>query len=414
MDSPLPRQDGVDAQALLRDILAGVGEESISRLAEAAVERSYTTGELICREGTAGDSVFFIVRGRVAIFKQLGKESEWHLHDAGAGELFGEMAILERGPRTASVRAIEPTTALEIGREEFVEVLESCPPLATRILSRLTTRLRESDQRLITDLRQANEELTAALRRLQRLDQAKSGFIRLAAHELRTPVAALLGYAQMIVGNPIVEGNSELRELVQGVVQGTQRLHRLFDSILDVSRLVDGKPQVNRSPLSLATLLSSILSEVAETLEERSLELSIGGLNGLPLCPGDPGLLRKAFWHLISNAIKYTPDGGSITVSGRCTEAAGLGQCIEVTVADTGVGIAVDDLELIFEKFYTPEELSLHSSGSTSFRGGGPGLGLAVARGVVRAHGGRIWAESPGRDEGERPGSRFIILLPLL
>jgi signal transduction histidine kinase len=138
------------------------------------------------------------------------------------------------------------------------------------------------------------------------------------------------------------------------------------------------------------------------------------GLEKLPLYPGDPELLRKAFRHLISNAIKYTPDGGTITVSGRCREEAGLGQCIEVAVADNGVGIAAEDLDLIFERFYSPGELSLHSSGSTNFGGGGPGLGLAVARGVVRAHGGRIWAESPGRDKAKMPGSRFVALLPLL
>jgi len=395
-------------------MLAGVGEESIGRLAEASVERRFAAGDPICREGDPGDSVFLIVQGLVAIVKRLDDNTECHLHYAGAGELFGEMAILERGARTATVRAIEPAVVLEIGRADFAAVLQSSPPLATRILSRLTSRLRESDQRLITDLEKANAELTQALRRLERLDQAKSGFIRLAAHELRTPVAALLGYAQMMMDSPAVKSNTELNPLVEGVAAGTQRLHRLLESILDVSRLVDTRPRVSRSPLSLATLLKSIRSELTEALRERNLKLRMRGLEKLPLYPGDPELLRKAFRHLISNAIKYTPDGGTITVSGRCREEAGLGQCIEVAVADNGVGIAAEDLDLIFERFYSPGELSLHSSGSTNFGGGGPGLGLAVARGVVQAHGGRIWAESPGRDKAKMPGSRFVALLPLL
>ncbi len=399
---------------LLRPMLAGVAEADLNALADAAAERSFAVDEVICQEGDSGDSVFFIVQGRVAIVKRLDDDSERHLHNAGAGELFGEMSILEKGPRTATVRALEPTTVLEVGRGEFTRVLESSPALATRILSRLTTRLREADQRLITELREANEELTRALHSLERLDQAKSGFIRLAAHELRTPVAALRGYAQMMQKSPAVDSQGELKVLVEGVVTGTERLHRIFDSILDISRLVDSSPQVNRSPLSLETLLRSIRSELAPALAKRDLKLSLKGLDDLPLYPGDPELLRKAFRHLVGNAIKFTPDRGSITVTGRLTETPGLGQCVEIAVEDKGVGIDREDLELVFERFYCSGELSLHSSGSTTFGGGGPGLGLAIARGVVEAHGGRIWAESPGHDEAKCPGSRFVLLLPLL
>jgi len=90
-----------------------------------------------------------------------------------------------------------------------------------------------------------------------------------------------------------------------------------------------------------------------------------------------------------------------------------LGQCIEVAVEDTGIGIAPQDLDLIFEKFYRTGEVALHSSGTTTFKGGGPGLGLAIARGIVLAHNGRIWAESPGCDEERCPGSRFVVRLPI-
>jgi signal transduction histidine kinase len=91
-----------------------------------------------------------------------------------------------------------------------------------------------------------------------------------------------------------------------------------------------------------------------------------------------------------------------------------LGRCIEVAIEDTGIGIARQDLSLIFEKFYRTGEPALHSSGTTTFKGGGPGLGLAIARGGVLAHGGHIWAESDGYDEVSCPGSRFVVQLPLL
>jgi signal transduction histidine kinase len=119
--------------------------------------------------------------------------------------------------------------------------------------------------------------------------------------------------------------------------------------------------------------------------------------------------------HLIQNAIKYTPDEGQIRITGRLLGEGMLpqDQTIEIIVADTGIGIAPHDLERVFEKFYRAGDVMLHSTGKTKFRGAGPGLGLTIARGIVEAHGGRIWAESPGYDEETCPGSQFHVVLPV-
>jgi signal transduction histidine kinase len=124
----------------------------------------------------------------------------------------------------------------------------------------------------------------------------------------------------------------------------------------------------------------------------------------------DPDLLYKAFHHLIMNAIKYTPDGGEITVSGRTLSGRSE---VEVAVKDTGIGVAPEHKEVVFEKFFQTGEVLLHSSGKTKFKGGGPGLGLAIARGVIQAHHGSIWLESPGRDEAKNPGTTFYVRLPI-
>jgi signal transduction histidine kinase len=117
-------------------------------------------------------------------------------------------------------------------------------------------------------------------------------------------------------------------------------------------------------------------------------------------------------YQLIVNAIKYTPDGGTVTIS---TQTATMDEdipCVEITVKDTGIGLDAEHHELIFEKFYQVGGVELHSSGKTTFKGGGPGLGLAIVRGVVRAHGGKVWVESAGHDEVDFPGSVFYIQLP--
>jgi signal transduction histidine kinase len=216
----------------------------------------------------------------------------------------------------------------------------------------------------------------------------------------------------MMQYNSTVQEDPGLQPLVEGVVASTKRLHRVFNSILDVSRVVTGGIEIHRSPVNILVIMEGIFLEFKQVQEERNLTLEQEDLRDLPFYPGDPDLLYKMFYHLVNNAIKYTPDGGRIAVTGRMVDVPDLGRCIEVAVEDAGIGIAPQDLELIFEKFYRIGEVALHSSGTTSFKGGGPGLGLTIAQGVVLAHGGRIWAESPGCDEETYPGSQFVVQLP--
>jgi len=403
----------VDAKEFLRPILFGLAEEDLDELARAAELCSFPAGAIVCREKEPGDALYFIVEGHAEVLKQFDEEHERYLHTSGPGDIFGEMALLQEGGRTATVRAAGPLTVLKIGRDAFLRVLGRSPSLSVRILVRLTGRLRDADQQAIEDLRQANEELTRALRQLERLDRTKSDFIQVSAHELRTPVAALMGYAQMMENNAAAQEDPGLQALVEGVVTSTERLHRVFNSILDVSRLMNGDLDVIRSPFNIPVVFEGIELEFQQALEERDVTLELTGVDDLPVFSGDPDLVYKLFYHLVNNAIKYTPDGGRIMVTGQTVDEPELGRCIQVVVEDTGIGIAPRDLDLIFAKFYRTGEVALHSSGTTTFKGGGPGLGLAIAKGVVEAHGGRIWAESPGYDEESCPGSRFVVQLPL-
>jgi signal transduction histidine kinase len=131
-----------------------------------------------------------------------------------------------------------------------------------------------------------------------------------------------------------------------------------------------------------------------------------------PTILGDPTLIAKALYQLIVNAIKYTPDGGKVTIHTHPGMVDGEIPGVEITVQDTGIGLDPEHHELVFEKFYQVGSVAIHSSGKTSFKGGGPGLGLAIVRGVARAHGGKVWVESTGHDEKTFPGSTFYLQLP--
>jgi signal transduction histidine kinase len=273
------------------------------------------------------------------------------------------------------------------------------------------TRFNEHLEQMV---QQRTEELNQALHSLERLDKNKSDFIGVAAHELRTPLTVMRGYMGMMESDPNIKTSQYLSQSVNGVVKGIERLHEIVNSLLDVVRIESQILDMHTELTSIATIVKRVKADVEDVLAERQLAIEVGNLSGLPRIQADPALLLKVFQNVIVNAIKYTPDGGRVTISARKTLDEKLGDCVEVQVRDTGIGIDPEYLELIFEKFYQTGKTALHSTGKTTFKGGGPGLGLSIARGVIQAHGGRIWAESKAHDEAACPGSCFHILLPVV
>jgi signal transduction histidine kinase len=262
---------------------------------------------------------------------------------------------------------------------------------------------------VMTDnLQQRTIELERANRTLAQMDQTKSSFIQVAAHELRTPLTLLSGYTQILQTK--AKDYPDLEGISQGLLEGSARMQEVVNSMLDISRIDSKMLKALPDKTSLTAILKRVEKTFQAAWKERKLAFSTAGISELPLVYADPDLLYKLLYHLVMNAIKYTPDGGTITLRGRVLEAEGE---VEVCIQDTGIGIDPQHQELIFEKFYQTGEVQLHSSGRTKFKGGGPGLGLAIARGIVEAHGGRIWVESPGHDEETLPGSCFYMRLPL-
>jgi len=278
--------------------------------------------------------------------------------------------------------------------------------------------------RLVTDLKQANaavttlnDELTRTNRRLEKLDQAKTDFIEIASHELRTPLTQVRGYAD-ILADSVREGDPSLPQIVQisqGIGRATIRLEEIITAMLDVSQIDSEALAIHRTPLTMMSVLRFALDNYNDAIKNRRQSLTIEGVEDLPPIQGDFQRLCQAIGNVVGNCIKYTPDGGKIAITGRTIgsgQAGESGTYVEMIVADSGIGIDPEDQELIFEKFYRVGPVELHSTGQTKFKGGGPGLGLPISKGVIQAHGGKIWVESEGQDETRYPGSKFHILLP--
>jgi len=270
--------------------------------------------------------------------------------------------------------------------------------------------LEEMVQMRTEQLRQANTQL-------ERLNQTKSDFIKITAHELRTPLTAIHGYGQMMMRDSGIKANPMWQMYAESIFSGSERLYEIINTMLDVAKLDGNELKIYPKPFSVAYLLKQIGKKFEPFFAERNLTLDIISLDDLPEINADSDALQKVFYHLLINAIKYTPDGGKITVMGYyppCSQRAGFTQeGIEIVVYDTGIGIDPEYQELIFDKFYQTGEMALHSSGKTKFKGGGPGLGLAIVKGIVEIHHGQVWAESPKHDEVNFPGSHFHVLLPV-
>ncbi len=248
---------------------------------------------------------------------------------------------------------------------------------------------------------------------LERLDKTKSDFIKVTSHELRTPLTVVKGYTQVLNVLPAIKDDPNASELLHGVINGVDRLYEVVNTMLDVVKIDTHVLEMHRKPTTLANIIGKVKRRIKEDAKERQLTLNISELEGLPILQADADLLFKVFYHLILNAVKYTPDGGTITVTGQTVQRSTGNSAIKVTISDTGIGIDPAHHQQIFEKFYQTGKVELHSSSLSKFKGGGPGLGLAIVRGIVLAHGGEVWVESEGHNEQTCPGSHFHVILPL-
>jgi signal transduction histidine kinase len=398
----------VDPIELLAQTFPTISRDELIELASLTRVHTYPPQTVLCREGERESVLYLISSGSAVVTKRFNEREERVLRHAGPGDYVGEMAIVSDAPRSATVTTVKETTVLEIDREAFLKMLKQNADVALSMVRLTFDRLRANDRKAIEELREAYETL-------ERLDRAKLDFIEVTAHELRTPLTIMRGYASMILSDPAIQSSPALREMVDGIITGSQRLHEIVNNMLDVQRIDMDQLQVATGPVSLPAILRGLQSEFRSGLQARrlTLELDLTRAGNVAFIEGDPALIGKALNHVLMNAIKYTPDGGTIRVRLNYEDMPGLGFVAHLQVADTGIGIDLEHQGLIFEKFYRLGEVALHSSGKTAFKAGGPGLGLAIARGVVLAHGGRIWVESVGHDETRMPGSIFHLALPV-
>ncbi len=237
---------------------------------------------------------------------------------------------------------------------------------------------------LVGQLQKANDDLS-------QLDTLKNNFIAIASHELRTPLGVILGYASFLQATP----DDEVAEVADKVVNSALRLRRIIEDLTNLRYLQTNEADLHRHPVALESLIDGVVKDIAEMAEARHQALRVAPASAL--IDVDLARMSMALSNVLNNAVSFTPDGGLITVESEIRPPY-----VYVSVTDNGIGLEKDQLNRIFTNFYQVEDhMTRHH--------GGLGIGLSIARGLVEAHGGRIWASSAGINQG----ARFTIAMPL-
>lgn len=256
-------------------------------------------------------------------------------------------------------------------------------------------------KRLVAELQGANSRLVDANRELAETDQLKTAFLEVASHEFNTPITIVLGLSELLkLMNPGREPRE--REIVDQIAESSGQLARLVATMLKLTRAGDFKHPLRIESTDLAALLREVASLAAPFLTARNLHLDVDVPESLGLFSIDPDKIRDSVVNLLTNAIKFTPDGGTILLAGHVEDEAAV-----IEVVDRGIGLEPRALVHLFEPFFTEFDTGSHSTGEYGFRKRGLGLGLSLVKKFIELHGGTARAEStPGQ------GTRIILTLP--
>jgi signal transduction histidine kinase len=380
----------------LRDLyfFRGLPEADLAIVAAACREERFAAGDLICREGSPADRFFIILEGEVEVWKDWGDPEADLLAVHGRGHLFGEMALIDELPRSATVIARDAALLASIGRQDFHRIITENSSVALSVMRSVSAMVRASNESFVESLRRRNRELVKANRQLSRAQDrllraerlsVLGRFSSLILHDIRNPISTLRGFAEMVLMHPsdsvLVERN------IGRIIAEADRLSRIAGELLDFSR---GEISLSMSIVDLGELVDRAVKSIEERFESRGIRITtdIGFAGPLIL---DSDRMLRVLLNLADNSRKAMPHGGTLSIRTSRQEKLAV-----IEVADTGEGMERDIQKRLFEPFYSAS------------REGGTGLGMVIIKNIVDAHDGSLSFQSaPGE------GTTFRLTLPV-
>ena len=369
----------------LRDVyfFRDLTDEQVGAVEKCCKEDHFERGDVIFRENAPAERFFIVLDGMVEVWKDYASPAPDLLAVHGKGHLFGEMALIDDLPRSATVVAKTDTSVLYLFREEFDRVLRENTAVALSILRSLSAIVRKSNESFVVDLRRRNEELEKAYRELQAAQGELLRAERLSTlgkmssmilHDIRNPISILRGFGEMI--QLVADEPDKVRQYAASSVSEADRLNRLANELLDYSR---GEIRLDVGVAPVGDVIEQALGGLRERFEKRAVTVRVENHVTVPVLM-DAERMARVLTNLCDNARKAMRKGDSLTVRADLD-----GDELLLEVADTGRGMEPDVVAHVFEPFYS------------SSPDGGTGLGMVIVKSVVEAHRGSISvASEPG------------------
>lgn len=382
--------------AFLRDMsfFRGLSDDEVRLLERVCHPAAYEAGQVIFEEGSRANRFYIVTEGAVEVWKDYSRAERSLLAVFGAGQFFGEMALIDEMPRSATIISRGPTRLYFINQDDFSRLLQENGRIALAISRAVSTIVRENNNRFLEDLRRRNQELEEANRELREAQEDLLRADRMAVlgkmaslilHDIRNPLSVVRSLAQMIeleAADP-----QKVERNAHRIGEAVDRLDRMAGELLDYSR---GEIRLNMSIVEMRPFFTSLVDSIKERFQARGISVEAEvGFNG-PIIADEPRLMR-VFLNLADNACKAMPNGGRFAIRVSRSE-----QFMVAEVSDTGVGMTPEVQKHMFEPFFSRSEE------------GGTGLGMTIVQNLVRAHRGELTVRSR-----RGHGTSFRITLPL-
>jgi signal transduction histidine kinase len=368
----------------------GIKPEEVQEIIINSQIKSYPAGTVLCKEDAIEHTFYMILEGEFEVTKTINNKEKRLLKTLGAGDFFGEMALIHNAPRAATVQSLTPTVVLELNKQGFDRVLKHSPSVATAMVAEISNRLRANDQLAIEDLRLRARELADAYQKLAEQEMARNEFLTSIAHELRTPLMVASGYLHTLKKG--VLSGDQLKSAIDTVSRNVDQIVNLTNDLL----FLQEQELVLRDfqPVNLYAIVENVVEKYKNKAKARGVSIKLRGSSNLASVQGDEPSLERAITGLVDNAIKFSPPNGTVDI-----RFADLGNHVTVSVIDYGIGIDPQIRPRIFDRFF-----HLEKSGDEIYDG--LGIGLSITRQVIQQHRGMLDVDSqPGK------GSTFTISL---
>ncbi len=373
---------------------ADLSENELKKMASVCHRESVPTGGIVFLEGSAADKFYIVISGAVEVWKDYNKENAEMLAVHGPSHLFGEMALIDEKPRSATIVAGAPTMLLYIKRNEFQKIVKENASISLSIMRSISEMVRKSNESFVEGLREQNAELARANKELKETQgeliraeklSAVGKFSSLILHDIRNPLSILRGYAEMILLHP--NDAEKVKRNVQKIISEADRTNRIASELLDYTR---GEIRLNISVIDVEEFVAQFVESIADKFNTLKIAIKVNlQFKGKILL--DKERMFRVFTNLATNSAKAMPKGGEFSISSHEKD-----HYLYFTVGDSGEGMNEETLKKIFEPFFSVS------------KSGGTGLGMSIVKSIIEAHEGVLTVTSK-----EFEGTTFTFALPI-